>query len=57
MSNPTSYETRGFLEKLGGAFIWTPRDTRSTCTFSPFRLLDNAVMSPFFQVPFDDCFS
>ena len=40
----------GFLEKLGGALIWTPSDTRSTCTLSPFRLLDNAVISPSFQV-------
>ena len=47
MSSPTSY----FLEKLGGALIWTPSDTRSTCTLSPFRLLDHAVISPSFQVP------
>ena len=40
----------GFLEQLGGALIWTCSDTRSTCTLSPFRLLDYAVISPSFQV-------
>ena len=40
----------GFLEKLGWALIWTPSDTRSTCTLSPFRLLDYAVISLSFQV-------
>ena len=47
-----SHELRdaGFLEHLGGALIWTPSDTRSTCTTPPFRLLDYAVISPSFQV-------
>ena len=40
----------GFLEKLGRALIWTPSDTCSSCTLSPFRLLDHVVISPSFQV-------
>ena len=47
---PHELRDAGFLEKLGRALIWTPSDTRSTCTLSPFRLLDYAVISPSFQV-------
>ena len=47
---PDDLRDVGFLENLEGALIWTPCDTRSTCTLSPFRLLDYAVISPSFQV-------
>ena len=47
---PRELRDAGFLEQLGGALIWTPSDTRSTCGLPPFRLLDYAVISPSFQV-------
>ena len=49
MSNPRVTRRQVLLEQLVGALIWTISNSRSTCTHSPFHLLDNAVMSPSFR--------